>query len=246
MKKLIALILIQFFFVISCQKDFLEKGPEEDITIEDAFLQRRYAEAFLTDIYAGIPNEIYFTDMADINPFIIASDELNVPLPEKFAKLMNRGSWNSFNVAGQIWKNMYEGIRKANIFLKYIDSTPLDETFKAADKQRWIGEAVFLRAFYHFLLIRIYGPVPILDYDVKLDDDFLQIKRKPLAECIDFVVNQCDEAIKSLPMKVIDERQLGRPTAAAALALKARILLYRASPLWNGNPDYANFVDQDG
>src|SRR5690606_13638507 len=51
---------------------------------------------------------------------------------------------------------------------------------------------------------------------------------------------------KSLPMKVIDERQLGRPTEAAALALKARILLYRASPLWNGNPDYANFVDQDG
>lgn len=246
MKKLIGVLLLQFFLVTSCQKDFLEKGPEEDITIEDAFLQRRYAEAFLTDIYAGIPNEIYFTDMADINPFIIASDELNVPWPEKFAKLMNRGSWNSFNVAGQIWKNMYEGIRKANIFLKYIESTPLDETFKAQDKQRWIGEATFLRAFYHFLLIRIYGPVPILDYDVKLDDDFLKIKRSPLDECIDFVVKECDAAIGLLPMKVVDDRQLGRPTSAAALALKARILLYRASPLWNGNADYANFVDQDG
>ncbi len=247
MKKLIGrLLILQFIWITSCQKDFLEKGPEEDITIEEAFLQRKYAEAFLTDIYAGIPNEIYFTDMADINPFVIASDELTVPWPEKFSKLMNRGSWNSYNVAGQIWKNMYEGIRKANIFLKHIEKTPLDATFTENDKRRWIGEAVFLRAFYHFMLMRIYGPVPIMDYDVKLDDDFSQIKRKPLDECVTFVVKECDAAIDLLPMKVIDSRQLGRPTAAAALALKARVLLYHASPLWNGNPDYSNFADKDG
>jgi len=246
MKKFIGLLLIKLLLVTSCQKDFLEKRPEEDITIEEAFLQRRYAEGFLTDIYAGIPNEIYFTDMADINPFIIASDEMNVPWPEKFSKLMNRGSWNSFNVAGQIWVNMYEGIRKSNIFLKHIHLTPTDETFTEQDKQRWIGEARFLRAFYHFLLMRIYGPVPILDYDVKLDDDFLLIKRKTLDECVDFIVSECDELLELLPMKVIDNRHLGRPTAAAALALKARLLLYRASPLWNGNRDYLNVTDKDG
>lgn len=238
--------MLQFILMTSCQKDFLEKAPEEDITIEEAFLQRRYAEAFLTDIYAGIPNEIYFTDMADINPFIVASDEMNVPWPEKFPKLMNRGSWNSYNVAGQIWKNMYEGIRKANIFLKHINTTPTDETFTEQDKQRWIGEAIFLRAFYHFMLMRIYGPVPILDYDVQLDEDFSLIKRRPMEECVSFVTNECDIAISLLPMNVVDSRQLGRPTAAAALALKARVLLYDASPLWNGNPDYANFADKDG
>src|SRR5690606_12132942 len=202
--------------ISSCQKGFLDKAPEEDITIEEAFLQRRYAEAFLTDIYAGIPNEIYFTDMAEIQPFVIASDELNVPWPEKFAKLINRGSWNAFNVAGQIWKNMYEGIRKANIFLKYIELTPLDGSFTQVDKDRWIGEAMFLRAFYHFILMRIYGPVPVMDYAANLDDDFLQIKRRPLDECVSFVVSQCDEAIRRLPMRVVDSRHLGRPTAAAA------------------------------
>ncbi|WP_188750003.1 RagB/SusD family nutrient uptake outer membrane protein [Parapedobacter defluvii] len=248
MKKFVAfgLIAVVQLIVSSCQKGFLDKAPEEDIVIEEAFLQRRYAEAFLTDIYAGIPNEIYFTDMAEIQPFVIASDELNVPWPEKFAKLINRGSWNAFNVAGQIWKNMYEGIRKANIFLKYIELTPLDGSFTQVDKDRWIGEAVFLRAFYHFILMRIYGPVPIMDYAANLDDDFLQIKRRPLDECVSFVVSQCDEAIRLLPMQVVDSRHLGRPTAAAALALKARVLLYHASPLWNGNPDYAGFVDNEG
>lgn len=248
MKKLVILgfVGIVQLMIASCEKGFLDKAPEEDITIEEAFLQRRYAEAFLTDIYAGVPNEIYFTDMAEIQPFVIASDELNVPWPEKFAKLVNRGSWNAFNVAGQIWKNMYEGIRKANIFLKYIELTPLDNTFTQTDKDRWVGEALFLRAFYHFMLMRIYGPVPIMDYAASLDEDFHQIKRRPLEECVAFVVSQCDEAIQRLPMKVVESRHLGRPTAASALALKARVLLYNASPLWNGNPDYADFIDNDG
>src|SRR5690349_12521802 len=142
MKYLICgLLLVQLLMFSSCKKDFLDKSPEEDITIEEAFLQRKYAEAFLVDIYAGLPNEIYFMDMSDINPFIIASDEMNIPWPEKFPKLMNKGSWNAFNVAGQIYKNMYEGIRKANIFLKYIELTPLSAEFTQVTKDRWIGEA---------------------------------------------------------------------------------------------------------
>ncbi len=164
------------YSICPVKKIFLIKDPEEDIAIEDAFKQRRYAEAFLTDIYAGLPNEIYFTDFADINPFIVASDEMNIPWPEKFPKLMNKGSWNSYNVTGQIYKNMYEGIRKANIFLKYIDLTPVSTELTAENKQRWIGEAIFLRAFYHFQLMRIYGPVPVMDYPVSVSDDFTAIK----------------------------------------------------------------------
>ncbi|WP_407429476.1 RagB/SusD family nutrient uptake outer membrane protein [Arcticibacter sp.] len=240
------ILMLQLVAASSCRKDFLDKSPEEDIAIEDAFLQRRYAEAFLVDIYAGLPNEIYFTDMSDINPFIVASDEMNIPWPEKFPKMMNKGSWNAFNVAGQIYKNMYEGIRKANIFLKYIPLTPISAEFTEATKQRWIGEATFLRAFYHFQLMRIYGPVAIMDYPAGVADDFTAIRRKPLEECVAFVVGECDRSIAMLPMHVVENRDLGRPTAAAALALKARVLLYNASPLWNGNPDYRSFADNQG
>ncbi|ACU05599.1 MULTISPECIES: RagB/SusD family nutrient uptake outer membrane protein [Pedobacter] len=240
------LLMLSILTVTSCRKDFLEKTPEEDITIEEAFQKRNYAESFLTDIYAGLPNEIYFTDMADINPFVVASDELNIPWPEKFGKLMNKGSWNSFNVAGQIWKNMYEGIRKANVFLKYIELTPVDADFTQQQKNIWIAEAIYLRAFYHFQLMRIYGAVPILDKALSVDEDFNSIRRKPLQECIEFVVSQCDAAAAVLPMTRSDLRELGRPTGAAALAMKSRVLLYNASPLWNGNPDYANFKDNAG
>jgi len=243
---LLAVLVLQSVLLSGCKKDFLDKSPEEDITIEEAFLQRKYAEAFLVDIYAGLPNEIYFTDMSDINPFIVASDEMNIPWPEKFSKMMNKGSWNAFNVAGQLYANMYEGIRKANIFLKYIELTPLSAEFTETTKNRWIGEATFLRAFYHFQLMRIYGPVPIMDYAAGVADDFTQIRRKPLEECVAFVVGECDRAIGLLPMNVVDSRDLGRPTAAATLALKARVLLYNASPLWNGNPDYRAVADNQG
>ncbi|SMD06278.1 RagB/SusD family nutrient uptake outer membrane protein [Pedobacter africanus] len=242
---LLVVLTVPSLFFSSCKK-YLDKSPEEDITIEEAFLQRKYAEAFLVDIYAGLPNEIYFTDMSDINPFIVASDEMNIPWPEKFPKLMNKGSWNAFNVAGQIYKNMYEGIRKANIFLKYIELTPLSAEFTQVTKDRWIGEARFLRAFYHFQLMRIYGPVPVMDYAAGVSDDFTRIKRKPLDECVAFVVAECDKAIGFLPMNVVETRDIGRPTAAAALALKARVLLYNASPLWNGNPDYISVADKQG
>lgn len=241
-----SILIMQLFLISACRKDFLDKGPDEDITIEEAFKQRKYAEAFLVDIYAGLPNEIYFTDMVDINPFIVASDEMNIPWPEKFPKLMNKGAWNAFNVAGQIYKNMYEGIRKSNIFLEHIQITPLSAEFTQTTKDRWIGEATFLRAFYHFQLMRIYGAVPIMDYSAGVADDFTKIRRKPLDNCVKFVVDECDKAIGLLPMNVVESRDLGRPTAAATLALKARVLLYNASPLWNGNPDLRSVADKEG
>lgn len=243
---LVALLVVPLIFNQSCNKDYLDKTPEEDISLEDAFKQPRYAEAALAGIHATLPNEIYFTDYADANPFVIAADEMDIPYPEKFVKLMNKGSWNSFNVASQQYKNMYEGIRAANIFLKYIGTTKLEGSFTQDVKNRWIGEATFLRAFYHFLLMRIYGPVPIMDYVAGTDDDYTQIRRKPMDECVNFVVTECDKAINMLGMRVVDSRELGKPTAAAAYALKARVLLYNASPLWNGNPDYASFADNAG
>jgi hypothetical protein len=59
MKKNIAyiissLLIVQLLLVSGCRKDFLDKSPDEDITIEEAFKQRKYAEAFLVDIYAGL------------------------------------------------------------------------------------------------------------------------------------------------------------------------------------------------
>ncbi|MGN7722357.1 RagB/SusD family nutrient uptake outer membrane protein [Chitinophaga sp. 22620] len=248
MKHIPFLLSILLLAGTACQKNFLDKQPDESITIDEAFKKRSYAEAFLTDVYASMGNEYYFTDYLGTspNPYVIASDEMNIPWPEKFEKLMNKGSWNAYNVDAQLWKNMYEGIRKANIFLANIGNTPLDAVFTEADRQRWIGECKFLRAYYHFRLVRIYGGVPLMDYAAGVTDDFTKMRRTTLDSCINFIVSECDEVVTKLPVKLSSTRELGRATAAAALALKARIILYRASPLFNGNPDYISFADRDG
>lgn len=238
-------IILCSFLCVSCI-GYLDKAPEEDILIEDAFLRRNYAEAFLTDAYADLPREDYFTDMADINPFVLASDELNVPWPEKFGKIINRGALNAYNATGRVWINMYEGIRKCNVFLDNIHLTPVDKDFTEEDKNTWIGEALMLRAIYHFYIIRVYGPCIIMDQTVKVNEDFNALQRSPLDECIQFVLDEIDKAIPLLPMKITDASKIGRMTAAVGYAIKSRILLYRASNLWNGNSLYKDFKDKDG
>lgn len=244
-KHIILFLVISMFSFASCS-DYLDKAPEEDLLIEEAFLKRNYAEAFLTDAYADLPLENHFTDMADINPFVLASDELNVPWPEKFGKLMNRGAMNPYNATGRVWINMYEGIRKCNVFLENIHLTPVGKDFTQKEKDTWIGEALFLRAIYHFYIIRVYGPCIIMDRTVKPDDNFNELQRSPLDDCIQFVLDEMDRAIELLPMTITDASKVGRVTAAAAYAVKSRLLLYRASDLWNGNPLYKDFKDGNG
>jgi len=245
MKYRVIIFILAVSMMGSCS-DWLDKSPEEDITVQEAFLQRNYAEAFLTSGYAAIPIENYFTDWADVNPFILASDEMAMPWPEKFGKLMNRGAWNPYNTAGQFWINMYESIRKLNIFLENIHITPFSDEFKPEDKERWINEAILLRAFFHFINLRIYGPIPIVDFVMHPDYKFDEIKRRPLDECIDFIVKACDDVKDKLPARITNNLHYGRMTGTFAYALKARVLLYRASPLFNGNIDYIGFANKDG
>lgn len=240
-KRILLIIWLTVITLFSCKRDFLDKGPDQNLTIDQVFSQRRYAESFLTSIYGLLPRNLYYADLTQVNPFIVGSDEMDTPWPGEFAKMLNRGAWNPDNIPVQAWKGMYEGIRKANIFLENVDKVPMG----AADKQRWIGEATFLRAFYHFFLMRIHGPVPILDRALGAEEDYSNIRRRSLDTCVNFVATECDKAAALLPMTVTADKY-GRVIKPAALALKAVVLLHAASPLWNGNPDYAGFTDNQG
>lgn len=228
----------------SCKKGFLDKTPNEDLTIDDVFSQRQYAEAWLSNVYYFMPEEINFVDPWGRNPFVSSTDEMKVPWPEKYTNLMNSGAWNASDegVPTNIWNSNYDGIRKANIFLANVDKVPMDEP----TRKHWIAEATFLRAFFYFSIVRTHGPVPLITEVVSADADFSRFKRAPLRECVDFIVSECDKVIAVLEAKVGEERNYGKITKAAALALKARILLYAASPLWNGDPDYTSVKDKDG
>jgi len=252
---LIIIVVITTLAFIGCKKqiNFLDKTPDEDLTLSDVFSQYRYAETFLTSAYANLPREYNMSDQSGLNPFIAATDEMVISYAYPYSHNMVSGNWGPSDIVSNpggyinIWANSYQGIRKTNLFLENADKIPLNApAFTKEQRDTWKGEAYFLRAFYYFLLVRTFGPIPIATRSSSVADDFTKLRRQPLEDCINYVIGQCDTAQLLLPIKLGDRSDYGRASKAAALALKARVLLYGASPLWNGNSDYTGFRDNKG
>src|SRR5690606_20196950 len=115
------------------------------------------------------------------------------------------------------------------------------------------AEARFVRAFLYFSLLRTWGPITILNDelipgDIQVGDPLLELPRNSYDECVEYIVNELDLAAQDLPLHFTSQSDsdYGRTTKIARMALKSRILLYAASPLFNGNTDYSNFKNLDG
>ncbi|HEU4552081.1 MAG TPA: RagB/SusD family nutrient uptake outer membrane protein [Chitinophaga sp.] len=149
--------------------------------------------------------------------------------------LVQRGQLAPENtgIAGTIWGRSYRSIRECNYALTHIDSVVMS----AGHRTQLRGELHFIRAFRYHDLIRNYGGVILMgDKVYNLEDDLTDASlftRSSLKDCIDYAVAELDSAAMELPLANDDSWQLGRATKGAALALKARLLLYAASPLYN-------------
>ncbi|WP_152001571.1 MULTISPECIES: RagB/SusD family nutrient uptake outer membrane protein [unclassified Imperialibacter] len=217
-------VLIAGMFVpMACNTDFLNTEPLDKISSDLTWSDGPLSEAFIYNVYsylgyggfeeqmlAAITDEAMFTHAGrNINPF-------------------NEGSENPANLAWMSptyeWNNMYLAIRQANTA---IENLPI-ATFDNEDlKDRLLGEAYFLRAYYYHQLLRFYGGVPIIDKPYGLDEDYT-IARSTFAECVDFIVGDLDQAITLLDGK---PETPGRTSKIASMALKARVLIYAASDL---------------
>lgn len=138
----------------------------------------------------------------------------------------------------------YQGIRKANILINNIDVVPFNLTYiNALGETKPLNytmkaEARFLRAHFYFELVKRYGGVPLIGDNVYVLGDDVQLPRNTFAQCIDYIVRELDEIkddLRSLPMADATEFAHA-PTKEACLAMKARVLLYAASPLFNEKP----------
>ncbi len=242
------------FSAVSCKKDFLDKAPDDDLTLKEVFANHDYALNFLKNIYTALPVEHRNVDN-DINgnAFVGSSDDMEQGYDRSFCTAINSGAWgpgiwNSPTVPNTTidpWGSNYVGIRKANIFLENIDNVPTDDVYTPALRERSKGEALFLRAYFHFLLMRLYGPVPVMSHSLTFAEE-LKTSRTPIEQCVAFVASECDKAAALLPERITATSEYGRPAKSVCLALKARVLLYMASPLWNGNQDYTNIKNADG
>lgn len=245
---IIGLFIGLLFTLQSCKKGFLDKTPDGDLNLKDIFTNPVYTEQYLTNAYIHLPYELQMVDnppggSAPYNTFTGASDELEMSYDPNFTNNMNIGNWNPTSNVNDIWGQCYFGIRKANLFLENIDQLIPSEIAPAARIEKWKGESIFLRAFYHFLLIRAYGPVPIIDKAIGLNDDIRAFKRQPILDCVNFITAECDKAAAILEPKITTTTDYGRPSKATCLALKSRALLYMASPLWNGG---VSLTDKEG
>ncbi|MCH5597571.1 RagB/SusD family nutrient uptake outer membrane protein [Niabella ginsengisoli] len=233
----------------SCKK-FLDIIPDNIATIENAFALRKEAEKYLFTCYSYLPA----SGNVGNNPGLSAGDELHLvyPLSTSNGYEIARGNQNVTDPYLNYWegrlggKDLYGGIRDCNIFLENVGRVP---DLSIEERNRWIAEVKFLKAYYHFYLLRMYGPIPIIKENLPVDGDpqLAKVYRDPVDTCFNYIVQLIDEAKNDLPLIISDPvNELGRITQPIAYTLKARVLVTAASPLFNGNTDYTNLKDNRG
>jgi hypothetical protein len=255
MKKIKIVLLMMAVGALCACKKYLDVVPDNVATIDYAFNLRSSAEKFLFTCYSYMPDDGHF----NTNPGFSGADEIWYPNPPIDVRTdfynIALGFQNAGSPYGNFWsgersgKPLFQGIRDCNIFLENIDKV---EEMDKWEKERWSGEVKFLKAYYHFYLLSMYGPIPLIKENVPISatPEEVQLYREPVDSCVNYIVQLLDEAFanESLPENLAgaETSELGRITKPIVLALKAKVLVTAASPLFNGNPEYSNFKDKRG
>ncbi|NII24817.1 RagB/SusD family nutrient uptake outer membrane protein [Pseudoflavitalea sp. X16] len=250
MKKnyLLYIILFGVVTIASCKKGFLDQVPDDRLTTDDIFESQNTTLDFLANVYSYIPDEgnQRFVTSGGAGPWSAASDEAKYTWDFVASNNINLGSWNATTgFVASFWQRYYRGIRNASYFMNHV--AECEELGPQLIKQHG-AEARALRAIYYFYLIRIYGPVPLTGEDpISPDASFneVQLPRNSFEECVNYIVAELDKAAADLPVKALGDNK-GRIDQATAHLFKQQTLLLAASPLFNGNPDYANLKNEDG
>ena len=250
MKKYLILIVLSLLS-FSCD-DYLDIVPDKTQELSLLFQRKNAAYTALVTCYSYIPQNdgIYST-------FVLASDEFTTPqAKETDAIRLMKGLqttsdpimsyWSGYGASGRGQGGLFQGIRACNELIENIDKV-VDMT--QDEKIQWKSEAMFLKAYYHYLLLTHYGPIPIVDVNLPIssDTESVKINRKPVDDVFNYIFSTIDTAIQGLPERVSNKNELGRIDKVIALSLKSRVALFYASPMFNGNSEYyGGFVDQDG
>lgn len=238
--------------VSACDKpidQFLDKAPGVDVTENTVFSSRVQLETYIAGTYRlGMHSAFHYNDAALISTSrLFTIDAAMTDEAESEVTFMHTESWNAADITptstpvareDERFFNRWTAIRNANTILERLNDVPnLDEAYK----DQVIGEMKFLRALNYSEMFKRYGGVPILDKRFGLTDDF-KVKRSTVEEVVNFIVSDCDDAIAKLPATYPSTFR-GRATKTAAHMLKARTLLYAASPLFNSASPFLNMAN---
>jgi hypothetical protein len=247
MKRIIntSLIILSLFLLQSCQ-DYLDKDINVDTKLNygQIFADVHYAPGFLNNIYNDIPDGYSRYGGALL---AAACDEGVCSYPGSGINLFNKSAINATTNPDDVWAGMYRGIRKCNIFLKELGpdgiitkSNSIPELEKnVAVRNYYKGQALFLRAFFHFELLKRYGKIFYFSkvLDPFNENELFSSEQLSYQQATDSIVKDLDASALLMPNAYPDDSYKGRPISWTPLALKSRVLLYAASPLNNPEND---------
>jgi hypothetical protein len=234
-------------FLSGCKKNgFLDQTVTTSLTEASTFSDSTNSMDFLNNIYANIgfsADPKRFNGGSYAAGLDASSDEAEGPTASSTNGFIEfaTGSVNPTVIPDDAWNIPYTNIRSVNQFLQHLPVIPFTNSLKLETK----AEARFLRAWYYAIMLQHYGGVPLIGDTVYAATDNMNIKRNSFRQCVNYITSECDSAAAYLPSAQTGS-MYGRASKGACLALKARVLLFAASPLFNGggaNPGNADGLD---
>lgn len=244
-----AYVLILVMTFSSCSS-FLDKMPDDQLTLEMIFKDKTRTEDWLAGVYTNIPDP-YWGYARHIGFDALSDDMAPSTGWEQFGwNVVSKqtGNWNATSGwDANYWSELPKRIRSANLFIENVKANP-SQKLSEEEVQLMKYEARFLIAYYYSLLIDAYGPIPFNPGIVSPDasEDELMIGQTPFDVVVDWIDAELTELSTLLPPSYSEAQKFGRATSVMCLAVRARMLLFAASPLVNGNPEYRGFTNKNG
>lgn len=223
--------------------DYLDQQPENLKTTDKIWQTRSDVEAYLYNVYG------YIRRLTDDPTTLGFADETSCVYSNTFVRRMVVGNYGPSENWQDCWGHYYQGIQKALTFEANIDRVP-DNIVSADLKNQYKAESRFLRGWFYWNLLRLYGPFVICEKPAELDEDFNTYARVPFDQCVEYICSLMESTYGILPAVWTSNANLGRPTEGAAKAIISQVRLLAASELWNGSeteaPRYKDFKDKNG
>ncbi|GAB3645651.1 RagB/SusD family nutrient uptake outer membrane protein [Echinicola sediminis] len=221
----LAIVAVSSWALSSCNADFVNTDPLGEVSESAVWADPALAEAAVTDIYRGLGNGGFDEQM-----LASLTDEAIFTHPGRGITTITEARSNPADIGWVnntlAWGNMYSYIRSCNVAIQNLTEPKISNDNGLVD--RLMGEAKFMRAYYSHQLLRYYGAFPIVDRPYELGEETYDAARNTWEECVNYIVQDLDDAASLLSGKSMAS---GRTNRIAALALKSRVLLYAASDL---------------
>lgn len=248
MKYVLLLTYLLSLIVYTSCDSFLDRQEDEALTFDAIWKTRTTTRQYWLNTMSFLPND---ADDFNYSPWMGASDEASVTY-SRDTRWINFGSWNPSSVPYEKMSLYYRGIRECNIFLQNADKClQNDAAMTKEEMDVWKAQTRFARAYYYFLMLRVYGPVflvgdELLPFDVSTEALYRQ--RNTWDECVNYVVSELNACIDNPAIKASweSDSEKGLATKGACRAVISRLTLYSARSLFNGNKLYAGVINPDG